>query len=579
MVKKNLITTRLKVKKNNNLSDLFLGQWAVDYDHECLDNDIQNYHWDNRKLLHEDYLKVEKIYESFLPVLSDSLNRIHNVKKSERYWRILVGPWLGIWLQVIMDRWNSIMSLKDLDYKIETTFADHKNYDLSPIDTDSFLSMTSSDEFNHILYSKIIKFTGFIKYHSCKDTIIGKDALPHKKNYVKKIRYFFKNLVCNIVNLACYKNKVVFIDSYLSLKDRLILELSLYQLPSLLKNKVVIKYSKHNKNFRQDLDLLYEPQSKFEEFALAQLPEMIPRIFVEDYFETNKRIKKLIWPKSPKVIVAAVLIQNDHTKFWVSEKVENGSKLIIEQHGGNYGMGEFSFNESHELRVSDIYLSWGWQNDELKIRNIAHPKLKSKLKSSIDGGIYQILMSLPRYSYRIYSVPIASQVYEYENDQVLFSKSLNNELQKKLKVRLHSNLRGYDQAKRFKDMAPKINLTDTKKNIYEDITQNRITVCTYNATTILECIAANIPTVMFWNPNHWELNKYSKPYFEALKKVDVLHDDPILAAKFINKNWDNIEDWWHMKETQEVLLQFRNKYALSKKNWKTDWIDAIKELR
>ena len=111
-----------------------------------------------------------------------------------------------------------------------------------------------------------------------------------------------------------------------------------------------------------------------------------------------------------------------------------------------------------------------------------------------------------------------------------------------MKVRLHSNPRGYDQAKRFKDLAPSICLTNTKKNIYEDITQNRLTICTYNATTVLECIAANIPTIMFWNPNHWELNKFSKPYFDALKRVNILHDDPVSAAKFINK-----KHWWLTK--------------------------------
>ena len=578
MVKKNLITTRLKVENYNKLSDFFLGRWAVDYKNEYIDNDIHNYHWDDREQLHKDYLKVQKIYESFLPILSDSLNRIHNIKKSEKYWRILIGPWLGIWLQVLFDRWTSIVSLQDHDCSLETTFANYENYDLSPTNTEGFIDISSSDEFNHILYSKIIKFTGFIKYHHSENIFIKENSLPKKNNYIRIFKIFFKNLICNLISIFSINNKIVFIDSYLSFKDKSLLELSLNQFPSIYKNVVMIKSSKKNKDFRKMLDLSYEPKSKFEEFALNHLAEMIPKNFLEDYAKTNKKIQNLSWPKSPKVIVVAVLIHNDQTKFWVSEKVENGAKLIIEQHGGNYGMSEFGFNESHELNISDLYLSWGWQNDKANIKRIAHPKLKSELNSSTNGGIYQILMSLPRYSYRIYSVPIASQVYQYEQDQVIFSNSLNKDLQKILKVRLHSNPRGYDQAKRFKDLAPSICLTNTKKNIYEDITQNRLTICTYNATTVLECIAANIPTIMFWNPNHWELNKFSKPYFDALKKVNILHDDPVSAAKFINKNWDNIEDWWYKKETQDVLMQFKNNYALSSKNWKIGWIEAIKEL-
>ena len=186
-------------------------------------------------------------------------------------------------------------------------------------------------------------------------------------------------------------------------------------------------------------------------------------------------------------------------------------------------------------------------------------------------------MSLPRYSYRIYSVPIASQVYEYEKEQLLFSNSLNKELQKELTVRLHPTSRGYDQVKRYRDYAPTINLESTKKNIYDGIKENRLIVCTYNATTILECIVANVPTVMFWNPYHWELNDYASPHFEKLKEVNILHNDAKSAAEFINKNWKNIEEWWFDQKTQNVLKTFKKNYARNEKNWKTKWVEAISE--
>ena len=79
-------------------------------------------------------------------------------------------------------------------------------------------------------------------------------------------------------------------------------------------------------------------------------------------------------------------------------------------------------------------------------------------------------------------------------------------------------------------------------------------------------------------PDTLVINRFSKPYFDALKRVNILHDDPASAAKFINKNWDNIEEWWNKKETQEALVQFKNNYAMSSKNWKIGWIEAIQEL-
>ena len=47
-------------------------------------------------------------------------------------------------------------------------------------------------------------------------------------------------------------------------------------------------------------------------------------------------------------------------------------------------------------------------------------------------------MTLPRYSYYLYCVPIASRVEAYLNDQIKFAKCLPNEMLKYLKVRLYS---------------------------------------------------------------------------------------------------------------------------------------------
>ena len=51
---------------------------------------------------------------------------------------------------------------------------------------------------------------------------------------------------------------------------------------------------------------------------------------------------------------------DDVFKAWAGEKVEQGSPLVIGQHGGHYGVGRCSFPEDHEIAISDCYLTWGW---------------------------------------------------------------------------------------------------------------------------------------------------------------------------------------------------------------------------
>ena len=48
----------------------------------------------DKKQLNKVYSYSEKIYHRLLSDLTNQLNIIHNLKKKERYWEIIVGCWL-----------------------------------------------------------------------------------------------------------------------------------------------------------------------------------------------------------------------------------------------------------------------------------------------------------------------------------------------------------------------------------------------------------------------------------------------------------------------------------------------------
>ncbi len=61
-------------------------------------------------------------------------------------------------------------------------------------------------------------------------------------------------------------------------------------------------------------------------------------------------------------------------------------------------------------------------------------------------------------------------------------------------------------------------------------------ISTYAATTYNETIAANIPTIIYWNTKHWELDDKSKPLFEELKSVGIFHETPKYCCSTSRKN-------------------------------------------
>jgi putative transferase (TIGR04331 family) len=92
---------------------------------------------------------------------------------------------------------------------------------------------------------------------------------------------------------------------------------------------------------------------------------------------------------------------------------------------------------------------------------------------------------------------------------------------------------------------------------------------------MLELLAANVPTVLFWNKKHWELNSFAQPYYDELCKVGILHDTPESAAEHINKVWHKVDNWWMQQSVQDVRVKFCKQYARTSDNWSDLWKEAL----
>ena len=111
MIKRYLVKTALEETWPKGLNDavLFLGEWCRIYSRKerwsKMNADILPYHWDDRNKLYNDYQYLNSLYEDTLNNTKEQLNRIHDVDYSLRYWRILIGPWLAYFMQMVFDRW------------------------------------------------------------------------------------------------------------------------------------------------------------------------------------------------------------------------------------------------------------------------------------------------------------------------------------------------------------------------------------------------------------------------------------------------------------------------------------------
>ena len=305
------------------------------------------------------------------------------------------------------------------------------------------------------------------------------------------------------------------------------------------------------------------------------IPQNIPKIYLEGYgdlIESNLNVK---WPKNPKVIFTSVgFFFDDFFKAWIASKVDNGSKLVTGQHGGNYGILKWFFIEDHQYKISDYFLTWGWdKKDKNKFIKIGLFKFLPKVKTNNllfkqKQKILLVQSSIPRFSYHMYSSLVSQvQMERYLNDQFNFVECLPKNLRNKLFVRLDSNDYGNDFYNRWTNKFDNLNIDCGKNPISNILKTTKVYIATYCATTYVESLALNIPTIIFWDENYWEINDESKKYFDLLKKANIFFDNPVSAANHLVNNWDSINDWWKSPKTQKARLGYLSKFANYDKNY------------
>jgi putative transferase (TIGR04331 family) len=528
-----------------------------------MDVEIPPYHWDDRERLQRDYTYLQDLYERLLHDLAAQLNRMHAVDRGPRYWRILVGPWLGYFIQILFDRWTSIQECV-------------RGYDLSgtivlrggeaafiPTSMGEFPWLFVDDAWNHHIYSSILT-----RHTNVRCVEQARGSVPaHFAAIAPVTRQPLKRSVAawgsRVAAALVRERDALLLSTYLPLRDELTMQLRLRQIPQLWRSTPLVSVAVDFQQREWRLD--GECRSEFEAYARGQIPQQIPSAYLEGYSTLLRQIASLPWPKRPKVIWTSNAQNTDDVfKAWAAEKVERGAPLVIGQHGGHYGSGRWSFSEDHDVAISDRYLSWGWSDlAQPKVRPVGQLKAKRPLKvrHGVQPDALLVSCVVPRFSYWMYSAIVARQWLDHFEDQCAFAAALPLSIRNALHVRLYPQDFGWDQAARWRDRFPEIRLEEGRVNIDALIRRSRLYISTYNATTFLESFTMNVPTVMYWNSRHWELRDSAGAHFDELVRVGIFHATPESAARHVAAVWDDVEAWWGSEPVTRALDRFKKIYC------------------
>jgi len=535
--------------------------------------------WNSAEKVKEANNYCYQIYCEAWPEITRVMNLIHSVNYPEKYWKVLIGPWLLHFIGVLYDRYMRVKNVRTA-YPDIYTHVIEDGYDLSPENMQDFYGKIISDLYNFQLISYICK-------HLCINRIGVKlddikklnNGAKRKNNRKNKVLKYIANMLKKILSTITV-GPVVLSDMYhLKLKDYL--ALSIKTKFRLIKYMIYdnegiasIYYSKEKRKamaFQKDI-------SEFENMLFDILPWSMPKVYIEG-FKSNQ-YKALNKNEQIEVIGSATGWEaNEEYKFYAANILANKKKISLEfQHGGGYGTSE-SLPVENIANEKDIFYVWGWGQNAGKKRNLPSPHL-SRLKNKYCRRYNKVLFvstTQPRYHYRFSNGSMPEAHIEYLDHQKMFLNAVPDYIRRDIVYRPHMIDFGWGEGNRITITFPEIKII--KKGKAVDLMKKvKLAIIDHPLTSFLEALAINVPTILFWDHDLYIMRPEAEKYFELLRKSGILYKYPLEAAIKMLEVYKNPQEWWETPEVQAARNIFLEHYGYSRKDWMDCWIKELSSL-
>ena len=529
-------------------------------------NLICNYHWNNHKKMKNDYKQLNKFIKKKHKQIYTRLNKYHSLKMNEKYWKIILYPWLVTITYTLYDRWEMVNSVKNKNNLIFHTYSfDKKNLVPTSFKNVKFLNK----EFNLMIFSLILEYQ---KKKLKKKSLIVKNNKIKEKRIIEII--LFK--MFNVLSLF-FKNNLIFNNVGVNFFKTIKLNLYFGQFPYFWINP---DYTENKTNIFKRKKFFNKKNKKlkknFESFFDEIIYLLIPKSYVEDFYSINDAIDKSYWPKICKKIITTYEYKvNDVFKIWCAKMISKKAKYLIIQHGGNFGSSEFEIEEDMQKQVADTFLTWGWKDKfhkNVKPFNAFQLNFIKKKEFIRNDRILICLHFHSKYSYRISSLPKTNfdrlnKLYQVKNLVENLGKS------SKIVIRYQKYLEKPFELKFNENFFPKhVEFDRSEKLIKKIISNFKIVIHDTDSTTFLESMFLNIPSILLLDNKVEKFRKTANNFYKDLENNNILFYDPDKAAKFIKKINGTVDAWWFEKNLQKVRKNFCNNFAKKNDN-------PIKELK
>lgn len=531
--------------------------------------EIVPYHWDDRHACAADATFARETFDEYMPRLAEALDAIHSQSRGQRYWRLLAGPWLRYFIEILLDRWRSIECVRSTGTRLSTVVRTVDPASMVPVGMSDFPALVTQDVWNHRIYAEMIAQQGGI------DMVQGSAIEPDR--HVENSRFSRGTIADRALwrglRILGARRYGVAAGTYLPRLAWIRLQLQFGQVP--MRFRIPAFPTRCADPRRRDWAIAGAENAGFHGSLARLIPQNVPTGFLEGYADLMAAVDRSGWPESPRFVFTSVLdTTDDFFMAYMADRCSRGAPLILGQHGGHIGCAAWNSFEELQVEAADRYLTWGWTDPRYPSVHPVGQLVGRRARRASKRRREEILMvthTVSPYAHHANAGIIAGQYLEHLEDQFCFARALPEPLRSRLHVRLYRTDYGWRQVERWRRNVPWARVDDGRASMSALTEQCALFVATYNATTFLETFASEIPTLMFWNPRYWEVRDSARALFQSLREVGVLHDNPESAAAKVSAIVDDPEGWWRSADVRSAVDPFRHQYC----RFRPDLADAV----
>lgn len=481
----------------------------------------------------------------------DKYNSINGLNFSFKFWNKILYSWLISLVQHTYER--ELQLRKFINFYKEP-------FEVKLVEEKCNWNIDSTKDFHDLIYS--VEYNEWIV-----SRLIEKLAPENWKTSYKKVKYLSNNYTTqnklrSKINFIYHKifkrtNKIYGVN----LIDQIFFEI-------LLRLKKPLGTTKKE----------FETAPVVDFTLLLSIDKLI------NYTEPNflKNLNKLIhkhlrkYSKGKIVLGGSQYLRGDDDfKVRIGLAIENGELFIGTQHGGDdYGL-TFHCEEIFENEFNNFsFITWGWEKHaqyKTFFKRLPSPYLLNfKNKHKLKNNEIILVGTRAHLSNRFLSAkPSENQWIEYRNNKLNLLRKLHSEnLQERVFYKPFPNTYGSLEDKLFfEKQIPDLKIINS--DFHKRILNCSLLIIDHPGTTLNIAMAANIPTILFWDKNHFPLEKKAEKYLKQFELNNMFFENYIELSEFILKN--NISKWWNSNQIKEIRNKWCSDYAYTNKYWKNEW--------